>query len=152
NKDLLAIKSALGKLGLLFEGREILIDDIEQNLMAHGDQDVFKLARSISEGKLSEALFTLGLLRKAQENAVKFLGVLTWQFRVVLQIRHGLDQGLSESEMERRVSVFGERFRWMAAVARKKTITFHIHRLTKLLECDAALKSLNLKEPFNLIE
>lgn len=152
DKDLLAIKSALNKLALLFENCEVSINDIEQHLCGYGEQDVFLLARHISEGKLAESLYTLGLIRNNQENALKFLGVLIWQFRVLLHIRHGFEQGLMEQDIAKGVSVYGERFRWMAAVSRKKTITFHINRLTKLLECDAALKTLYLKEPFNLIE
>jgi DNA polymerase III subunit delta len=152
DKDLLAIKAGLSKLALLFENREVLINDIEQHLCSHGEQDVFLLARAISEGKLAESLFTLGLVRNSQENALKFLGVLMWQFRVLLRIRHGLDEGLSDQEISKQASVYGDRLRWMMAVARKKTITFHINRLTRLLECDVALKTLNTKEPFNVIE
>lgn len=152
DKDLLAIKAAISKLGLLFEHREVSLNDIEQHLGTHGEQDVFSLARSISEGRLSDSLFRLGLVRNSQENALKFLGVLVWQFRLLLNIRYGFEQGMHESEISKRVSVYGDRFRWMAIVARKNSMAFHTNRLIKLLECDAALKSINSKEPFNLIE
>lgn len=152
DNDVLAIKSALTKLALVAEGREITERDIEEHVCAEADQDVFLLARSIAEGKLSDSLYRLGLVKNKQENAIKFLGVLVWQMRVILHICHCFERGMNEQEAMKKVSVYGDRFRWMANIARKKNITFHINRLTRLIECDALLKSISIKEPFNLIE
>jgi DNA polymerase III delta subunit len=100
---------------------------------------------------LSDALFTLGKIRAKKENALKFLGLLAWQFRTIIHIRHCLDQNMPEQEICKIVAVFKDRFAWMATVARKKSMEFHTARLAKLLECDAAIKTLNT-EPFTLIE
>lgn len=149
--DLLAIKSAIKKLSLNFSGA-VTINDIEQHVVNESAQDVFLLARMISEGNLSSALLTLDRLRKSDENAIKFLGVLAWQFRILLHIRHCQEQKLNDWDTRKLVGVFGDRYEWMAQVAKKKNLSFHINRLTKLIECDRLLKSLNSKEPYNLIE
>lgn len=150
--DLLSIKAALEKLSLACENQPVTIDVIEQHVAANGEQDVFILARLISEGKLAPALCALARVRNERENAIKFLGVLMWQFRVFVHIRHCMDRGMTDWDIRKEVSVYGDRYQWMAHVAQKRTITFHINRLTKLIECDGALKSTNLSEPFNLIE
>lgn len=152
NNDLLLIKSAIEKLSLLHLNQEISIDVIEENIVTRGEQDVFLLARFIGEGRLADALFALGQLRNSQENAIKFLGVLIWQFRILVHIRHCLDHRMSDWDIRKQVSVFGDRFMWMSQVAKKRTIQFHMERLTKLLDCDQALKSLNVAEPLLLVE
>jgi len=150
--DLLAIKSALSKLALLFREREVSIDDIEEHVVGYGEQDVFVLARHIGEGNLTDALCSLAILRSSQANALKFLGVLGWQFRTLVHLRHGLEQGLSELEIQKSVRVFGDRYQWMQRIAKKKNMEFHVARLTRLLECDASLKSMNIADPLNFIE
>lgn len=151
NGDLLLIKNAIEKLSLLCI-KEITIDDIEKQIVDQNEQDVFKLARAISEGRLSEALYALGILRNNQENAIKFLGVLMWQFRVLLHIRHCQEQEMPAFDIRKEVGVFGDRFLWMEQVAKRGNLAFHINRLVKLLECDLALKSQNISEPLTLIE
>lgn len=152
NNDTLAMKEALKKLSLQFEGGEVSIENIEQHIADSKEQDVFLLARLICQGDLSQALLKLAQLRAQKENAIKFLGVLMWQFRTVLHIRHCLDKGMPEWDIRREVSVFGERFSWMAIIAKKRHITFHMKRLTRLIECDRSIKSLNISDHLNLIE
>jgi hypothetical protein len=96
-------------------------------------------------------LSMLAIIR-SQENALKFLGVLIWQFRVLVHIRHCLDKGMVDWDIRQEVSIYGDRFLWMLKVAKKRTIAFHIGRLTKLLSCDLTLKSQKTAEPFNVIE
>lgn len=151
DNDLLAIKSTLKKLALTKEAQSLSLEEALLQVSGTGMQDVFKLARSISEGELGAALKTLALVRH-QENALKLLGVLTWQFRVLLHIRHCLDAGMADWDIRKEVSVYGDRFSWMLRVAKKRTIAFHINRLTRLLQCDLALKSQKTAEPFNMIE
>lgn len=151
NKELLLIKSAIQKLSLSCQGK-ITTEDIEKQVVNTSEQDVFMLARLISEGNLSEALLGLERLRSTDEHAIKFLGVLAWQFRVLLHIRHCQEQKISDWDIRKLVGVFGDRYEWMAQVAKKKPVSFHINRLTKLLECDQKLKSVNLKDPFSLVE
>jgi|GEM_PF-2310211 len=152
NDDLVAIKSAVAKLSLLFKDRAVSIDDIEEHVVTHGEQDVFLLARHISEGRLADALCILAMLRSSKECPIKFLGLLAWQFRTLVHIRHCLDSNLAESDIRKAVVVFGDRFLWMQRVAKKGTLEFHIGRLTRLLECDRALKTLNVADRFNLVE
>lgn len=152
DNDLIAIKAALEKMSLVLEHQELSLDHIAEHIVDAQMPDVFRLARFMSEGDLKASLQTLGMLRQAQENAIKFLGVLIWQFRVLVHIRSCLDQGMQEWDIRKAVSVYGERFVWMLKVAKKRTITFHINRLTKLIQCDVALKSQKISEPLTLIE
>lgn len=152
DNDLMAIKEALKKLSLAHENQEISIEHISQQIISNTTADVFKLARFISEGDLKESLYGLGLLRQSQENAIKFLAVLMWQFRVLLHIRHCLDRAMNEWDIRKEVAVYGDRFNWMLKIAKKRTLTFHSNRLTRLLQCDIALKSQKIAEPLTLIE
>lgn len=70
----------------------------------------------------------------------------------MLHIRHCVDQNMAEWDIRKEVSVYGERFSWMLKVAKKRTISFHSNRLTRLLQCDLALKSQKISEPLTLIE
>lgn len=149
--DLLLINGVLDKLALTFSGDEITVEDIEQHMVGAFAKDVFLLARYISEGNLSDALIALGRLREGQESPLKFLGVLIWQFRTLLKIRHCLEQGLNDWEIRKRASVYGERYAWMQQAAKKKNKAFHQNRLTRLMECDLLLKTTAI-EPFSLIE
>lgn len=148
--DLLALKNAVEKLALI--GQEITLQHIEQHVVTDNEQDVFALARSIAESRLADSLTSLGRLRNNHENAIKFLGVLQWQMRVLVHIRSCLDHGMSDGDIRTTVNVFGDRFTWMMLVARKRNLEFHIDRLTKLIECDKALKTGAALEPFHVIE
>lgn len=152
DNDLIAIREIVKKLSLVYENSEISLEQVAAQIAGNALPDVFKLARSMSEGDIKSSLYTLGLLRQNQENAIKFLGVLMWQFRVLLHIRHCVDKNMSEWDIRKEVSVYGDRFNWMIKVAKKRTISFHINRLTKLIQCDLALKSQKISEPLTLIE
>lgn len=149
--DLMAIKMAMEKLSLLGK-KDLSVDDIEETLVRQEEYDVFLLARHICEGKLGESLYTLGLVRRNHENAIKFLGILMWQMRTIVHIRSCLNQNMAEWDIRKQVGVFGDRFHWMLSLARARPLSFHTNRLVKLTECDHALKSENSKEPFNFIE
>ena len=66
--------------------------------------------------------------------------------------RSCLDHGMSDGDIRTTVNVFGDRFTWMMLVARKRNLKIHIDRLTKLIECDKALKTGAALEPFHVIE
>jgi DNA polymerase III delta subunit len=148
--ELLLLKNTIEKLALI--NQEITVDLVEQHSMASCEQDVFALARAVSEGRIADSLFGLGHLRNSQENAIKFLGVLLWQMRVLMHIRSCMDQGMSDWDIRKEVSVFGDRFSWMAHVAKKRSLEFHVERLTKLVECDRALKTGATLTPFHVLE
>lgn len=151
DSDLLSIKTLLKKLSLSFENKSVSLEDALLHMAGEGMPDVFKLARLIAEGDLKASLKALALIRE-RENAVQFLGVLIWQFRVLLHIRHSLDRGMKDWDIRKEVSVYGDRFSWMLRVAKKRVILFHINRLTRLLKFDLMLKTQKIAEPWTLIE
>lgn len=152
NNESSILAAYLDKLSLSFEGRAITVEDLNNLCVDASEPNVFELARFIAEGDLKKSLFLLGQIKNSGENALKFLGVMAWQFRTILNIRHFLDDGSSEYDIKKKVNIFGDRFTWMVKIAKKNTINFHIQRLTRLLKADRLLKSLNLDEPFNIIE
>ncbi len=149
---MLALRSALEKLSLIYEKSTPSLEEIAEQIMGEGALDVFLLARIISEGQLKKALIELNRLRDKQENALKFLGVLQWQFRVLLHIRDCLDRGVQEWDIRKEVGVFGDRFNWMLQLAKKRSFSFHFNRLSRLLQCDTFLKSQKTSDPFSIIE
>jgi DNA polymerase-3 subunit delta len=152
DSDLLAIRTALEKLALVLEGQEISLGHLSEHIFSFGEEDVFKLAELICEANLSAALEKLSILRDSEENALKFLGVLIWQFRVIAHIRYCIDKNMHDSEIKKEVGVFRDNFYNMVKIAKKRNLSFHINRLTRLIQCDSALKSQRISEQFNLIE
>lgn len=148
--DLLLLKNAVRKFALLEV--EITAEHVENHISETGAPDVFVLARLISEGRLTDALVALGRLRNNQENAIKFLGVLMWQMRVLVHLRCCLDEGQSDWDIRKRIGVFGDRFVWMSQIAKKRNLQFHVERLTRLAECDRALKTGAVDEPYHVLE
>jgi DNA polymerase III delta subunit len=150
--DLSSLREAIKKLSLVYQDSELSLEQVAQHITGNALPDVFKLARAMSEGDIKTSLYTLGVLRHHQENAVKFLGVLIWQFRIFVHIRHCLDRGMADWDIRKEVSVYGDRFTWMLKIAKKRNASFHSNRLTRLLQCDLALKSQKIAEPLTLIE
>lgn len=150
--NLLAIRSTLDKLSLNHEKMAPSLSDIASVVMGEASVDVFDLARLISEGKISKALIELAKLRQQQENALKFLGVLAWQFRLLLSIRDCLDRKIPEWEIPKEVSIFGDRFNWMLQIAKKRSTSFHVKRYMLLIQCDIFLKSIKTQDSMVIIE
>lgn len=150
-EDLLSAYEALKKISLDLSG-DVSIDDIEDLVADSKNQDVFLLAKSIGQSNLEQSLLMLQNLRGGKENAIKFLGVVMWQLRIILSIKHWQEQGMDARSIQKEVSVFGTRYDWMASVARSKSKLFHVKRLTNLIDCDRRLKSQSVKEQFTLIE
>lgn len=151
DKDILLIKNFFAKIAPLFSGR-ISLEKILPFLSESLSLDVFLLVKSISEGNLEKSLFLLNKLRDTKENPIKFLGLLLWQFRVIVHIRHSLDANMSEWDVRKTVGVFADRYEWMSKVAKKNTVEYHIMRLTRLIKVDEALKSINSHDQFMFIE
>jgi DNA polymerase III delta subunit len=150
--DLLACRQALEKLRLSLGSGEVAEDDVLKHITEVGAPDAFALVRAIAEGNLKEALAGLMGMRNALESPLKFLGLLQWQMRILVSLKHYLDQGLPEFEAGRAAGIFGDRLGWMVKIARKKNMSFHTARLTRILAADSALKSVNSAYPYNFIE
>ena len=72
DNNLLAIREIIKKISLVYENSTISLEQVAAQIAGNALPDVFKLARSMSEGDLKASLYTLGLLRQNQENAIKF--------------------------------------------------------------------------------
>ena len=151
-KDLLMIQNLLEKISINKDYSHIDMNNISELLIGNEKVDPFFIVQNIAQGNLGESLLGLEKLRFSKENAIKFLGLLMWQFRVIIQIRELLDNNLSDWDIRKQVNIYNERYEWMSKVARKKNLDFHITRMTRLLEVDEILKSSSIKDHFIFIE
>ena len=80
-------------------------------------------------------------LKKAQEIPLRLLGVLAWQFRIILKARLLLDEKRGGSEIGSKLNLFGDRLDFVLRAARLVNSTVQIERLKSLLDLDRTLKS-----------
>ena len=139
--NVLLLERAFEKLELSVEGVSVTVQDIGEQIAQAAFQDAFKLARAVVLGEKAEVARSLCELRKAQEVPLKLLGLLAWQFRIVLKVRAMLDEHCSVSEIGSKLNLFGDRLDTALKAAKIFSAEEHIQRLKKLYEVDKKLKS-----------
>jgi DNA polymerase-3 subunit delta len=139
--SLLMLDRALEKLELSSDGKAVTSQQIREQVAQTAYQDAFVLARAVVLKDRVQVAKSLCELKKAQEMPLKLLGLLAWQFRVVLKARLLLDDKRSSSEIGSKLNLFGDRLDFVLRAARLLDTPAQISRLTSLLELDRALKS-----------
>ncbi len=139
--SLLMLDRAFEKLELSSEGQPITTQQISEQVAQTAFQDAFVLARAVVLKDRVQVAKSLCELKKAQEIPLRLLGVLAWQFRVVLKARLMLDDRRSGSEIGSKLNLFGDRLDFVMRAARLLDTAGQIGRLKALLELDRALKS-----------
>lgn len=153
DNDVCAITNALEKLSLAKTNSEpVLVEDILLHVANTASPDAFLLVRAIAEGQLKKSLVALTKLKEGGENPLKFLGLLQWQLRTIVSLRHFLDEGMSDVLAGKSAQIYGDRLFWMLKVAKHKNMAFHTNRLLRTLQADAALKSVNTHYPYSYVE
>lgn len=153
DNDVCAITNALEKLSLAKQkDRPITLEDVLDHVANTSSPDAFLLVRAIAEGQLKKSLTVLTKLKESGENPLKFLGLLQWQLRTIVSLRHFLDEGMSDIAAGKGAQIYGDRLYWMLKVAKHKNMAFHTNRLVRTLQADAALKSVNSHYPYSYIE
>jgi len=102
--DLWLLNNELNKLinyqrALALPRQEIIVDDINQLTRGQLDQGIFVLTDALANK--DKALAVQLLAEQIEQGAAEqyLLSMLIWQFRILLQIRQGLDSGLSSQKI-----------------------------------------------------
>lgn len=139
--NLLMLDRAFEKLELSSEGTVITTSQISEQVAQTAFQDAFVLARAVVLKDRVQVAKSLCELKKAQEIPLRLLGVLAWQFRIILKARLLLDEKRAGSEIGSKLNLFGDRLDFVLRAARLVNTNTQIERLKSLLDLDRTLKS-----------
>ncbi len=139
--SLMMLERAFEKLALIANDQIITPQIIEEQVAQTAFRDAFALSRAVILKDRAGAAKALAELKAAQEVPLRLLGVLAWQFRVVLKARLFLDEKRSASEIGSKLSLFGDRLDTVMKAARLLDTASQVKRLTSLAELDRTLKS-----------
>ncbi|MBH1989204.1 MAG: DNA polymerase III subunit delta [Myxococcaceae bacterium] len=139
--NLLLLDRALEKLELAYQDHVVTAEQVFEQVAQISYEDAFVLARAILMGNRSQVAKSLAHLKAAQEVPLRLLGVLAWQFRVVLRARLMLDEGETAQEVGSKLHLFGDRLDFALRMAKQLDADRQIERLTSLLKLDKSLKS-----------
>lgn len=139
--SLLMLERAFEKLELSSDGQPITTQKISEQIAQTAYQDGFVFARAVVMKDRVQVAKSLCELKKAQEVPLRLLGLLAWQFRVVLKARLLLDEKRSGSEIGSKLNLFGDRLDFVMRAARLVDTPTQISRLKALLALDRSLKS-----------
>jgi len=139
--NLLMLDRAFEKLELSLDGTNITTAQISEQVAQTAFQDAFVLARAVAVKDRVQVAKSLCELKKAQEIPLRLLGVLAWQFRIILKARLLLDDKRAGSEIGSKLNLFGDRLDFVLRAARLVKTTAQIERLKSLLDLDRTLKS-----------
>ena len=139
--SLMMLERAFEKLALISKGELISSEIIEEQVAQTAFRDAFALARAVILKDRAGTAKALSELKAAGEAPLRLLGVLAWQFRVVLKARLYLDDKRSASEIGSKLSLFGDRLDIVMKAARLLDTVSQVKRLTSLAELDRVLKS-----------
>jgi DNA polymerase-3 subunit delta len=124
------------KLLTYAEGRPVEAEDVDLLCMPVGQGNIFDLVDAAAEGRIADALRALHILLDSEEPGLVF-GMLTRQYRLLIQAREILDEGGSAPEIARlmfqREFVARKLFRQASRLALAELCDIY-HRLLQLDE------------------
>jgi len=139
--SLMMLERAFEKLALACEDQVVTPALVEEQVAQTAFRDVFTLARAVILKDRALAAKALAELKAAQEVPLRLIGVLAWQFRVVLKARLYLQEKHSVSDVGSRLHLFGDRLDTILRAARLLDVSSQLRRLNSLTELDRKLKS-----------
>lgn len=139
--SLLMLDRAFEKLELSCVDKRVTQQHIADQVAQTAFEDAFVLARAVAMKDRTQVAKSLCALKKAQEIPLRLLGLIAWQFRVILKARLMLDDKRSASEIGSKLNLFGDRVEFVIRAARLLNRDAQIKRLASLLDLDRALKS-----------
>jgi DNA polymerase III subunit delta len=140
--DLQLLDLELGKAALYVGERgAIELEDIRQSASSQRSFTVFEMLRYVIQRKASQAVIAAGNLIESGEHPLGILALLTWQVRLLWQVKDGLARGLSESEIAGALKQKPFVVKNMAKEAPRITV-LELHRAhAAIREADIAIKS-----------
>ena len=140
NNNLTLLDNVLEKLKTATNCDKINVNNIIEHVANYSLQNIFELGRFVAIGNKEKALSSICLLRLDREIPLRIVGMLAWQFRLILKVRSMLDEGFSEFDIEKEFSLFGDNKKNVFSIAKKGSIAMHISKLSKLSILDSKLK------------
>lgn len=129
----------------------IELGDARQSVSVMRTHTVFEMLSHVSEGDPQRALATLKRLLLAGEQPLIILALLARHLRIVWQVRDGLDRGLPQPEIAKKLNLFPSAMKGYVQQAKTfpQSKLYRFHRA--LCETDMALK-LSSTSPSLLLE
>lgn len=100
------IERALEKLSLaITEGQKITPELVEEHVIDIRERSVFELTKSLTKRDIPAALEALRVLLEQRQEPVVINGMLARHARMMLQVKLGLNQRLSDDELMQKIGV-----------------------------------------------
>ena len=139
--DLWVQKSELDKLTALRNGKLIRLEDVEMFVSLAMNDNIFHFADALSNKNTKQAAKLLDDQLSLGANEFYLLTMLARQFKILLQVKEGLDQGFSSPALQRELKLHPFVIKKSLAQARKFTIEELKKIYQRLLEIDIKLKT-----------
>lgn len=141
--DLWALDSEIEKLVTYCDGgqRPITAEDIERLITPHISTTVFKLTDALGLKKAQASLQQFEILVESGEDLVRVLFMLVRHFRILMQVRLGLDQGMNKAKLQEQLGLHP--FVITTSMGQAKLFEPKVLQqiLHAMLEIDTAIKS-----------
>jgi len=138
--------SELDKLASYSDGVEITPKDIEAVCTRSPESDIFKMVGAIGKRDAQTALNILNDLLSLKESSFGLLAMITRQFRLIMQVKALLSDGLGQPEIAKALSLRPFQVRDYAAQAQNFERSVLERALINCLKAGADIKSGRLKD------
>lgn len=137
-----SLAKELEKLSLYAgRGGTVTAETIAELVEPDAEQNVFLLVEEIVNGRLDQALRILERLLKQREEPIKIVALLARQFRLILQVNHLRQTGLSDRQIAGRLGVHPYPVKLAAEQGRTYDEAQLVRLLGRLADLDYAMKS-----------
>ena len=136
------IERAFEKLALaITDGKTITPEIVEEHVVDTRERSVFELTKAISDRNIPAAINAMHILLEQKQEPVMITGMLARQARMMLQVKIGLSQKMSQDEISQRIGVnsYGMREYLQAVTHYSLGELYQFH--AAVYETDKSLKS-----------
>lgn len=139
--DLNMIENELKKIALYTGEGGIITKEIAEELISHTINNTgIRLVDAVIEGNLPKAITIYKDLEKMKEEPIALIGLLAFQFRMILRVKLLKQKGYSSGQMQKQLGAHP----YVIKVALSREAKFSVQRLeaimNKLAETDAVMK------------
>ncbi|MDO8509661.1 MAG: DNA polymerase III subunit delta, partial [bacterium] len=141
--DIWQLSTLLEQLVLFANGKEIQLKEVQLFLGEKADDNVFNMVEAIVSGNHKQAYKLLEAQRKLGEDDFKLFGLISWQFKMLLQMRSLYDSEDSVTSdvaaKKLKIHPFVAKKNW--AMMKKNPIKYLTNIYNELLEIDIKTKT-----------
>lgn len=135
------LERALEKLALVCNNRIVTKKMIEDQIAQVVFQDSFDLVHALVLKDKRRVIENCIKLKKRHENPINLIGLIAWQFRIILKVKIYMSNGLNESEIASKLNLYGFRLRIAIEAAKFTNVKLQIKHIGDLVELDRKLKT-----------